>query len=1036
MNPSAAFDQTNFGFSVYSIPPALTALIILSFGALVFFRERRTRAARLFLLLTVALAVWLSCFAIMYSATTPEAALFWAKLAYLGIGFIPTIIFHFFAILLHREEAVRTVIAIHWVLSVFFITMTLATDLIVLDVLKFQWGYYPQYAVTGIPFVLFFFISLGASMWSSIRAPLQRAREESGRLRGFVFAFALGYIALTDFLASFALPVYPMGYLAVLAFVLAVSRTVSRYRLAEITPGLAVERILETIRGSVLVTGTDGIVRIVSDAACDLLGYTEQEMVGRHIHTIVSNEKVALTPDAGDFEDVWRTSTGEHVDVSVTKAAITDGGLVTAIVYSAEDIRHRKREEALRESETRYRTLVEGMNEGLIVVDRSDQIQFINRQLCEMLGYEPDELIGRSAKLLVMTEQDKNAMDQRIEARAKGLSEHYMIDLRRKDGSAIALEISAAPMVDAKGSVIGSIGICVDISERQRAEAAIRLSEARYRLMAEHATDMISRVAPDGTLLYTSPASRALLGYEPEELEGKQLETFVCPEDLEAVRMLSSAIFAGESAKEIRYRAIRRDGGTVWLETACQAIRGADGSILELVAISRDISERMRAEKTLHYQAYHDPLTGLPNRKLFDDRLDLALAHFKRWKDRDQTRAAAVLFLDLDHFKFVNDTLGHSAGDRLIQQVATRLRAALRAEDTIARFGGDEFVILLPNLQDSDDAPRIAQKLLDVFASPISIDGQEVYTTASIGVAVYPNDGETAEALLRNADTAMYRAKERARNTFQLASPLMNERAKERLSIESALHKALERNEFILFYQPIVATASREIVGLEALIRWNAPEGQRGPNSFIGVAEESFLIARIGDWVLRDACLQLRQWDDAGIGPERLSVNLSTRQLELPSLAVDVATILTETRTRRGSIELEITETAVLRDRERTLAALRALKSHGDLKVAIDDFGTGYSSLTYLRSFPIDRVKIDRSFIREVTQKRSDAAIVGAVITMAHALGIEVVAEGVENEDQVSLLTSLGCDYLQGYYFGYPASADETTKLLQKKVIA
>ena len=1025
--------DTLFVFSSFSIPPAISAVFVVVIGALVYRRERRSEPALLFFLLTIALAVWLLSFALMYSTEDRDAASACARMAYLGIAFIPTLIFHFTSVLLHREDRVRGLITLHWVLSVLFVTLILTTDLIVSRVVEYSWGFYPVYARTGVSFLTFFFFSMASSMWAAIKAIRNAHAQEFGRLRGIASSLALGYLALTDFLPSFGVPIYPMGYIAVLAFSLGVTRTISRYHLIEITPRFAVEGILETIRGSVLVTGVDGAIRVVSDATCDLLGYTEGELVGRNIDTITPRATMA---EAGDYEDLWQTKNGDLIDVVVTRAPIGDvSGRAAAIVYSAEDIRHRKREEALRESESRYRTLVEGMNEGVIVVDNDHIIRFVNRRVCEMLGYDANELQGQEGNILLMSDDDRRAMQRRVSERIKGLSDQYTVDMRRKDGTALSVEISAAPLTDGAGTVVGSIGICVDMTEKKRAEAAIRESEARYRLMAEHATDMISRVAPDGTILYTSPACTAILGYTPEEMEGTPVRTLVHPEDLDAMNFFTSQLFAGGSTREIRYRALRRDGETVWIEATCQAIRSErTGKVKEVVAISRDITERMRAEQQIHFQAYHDNLTGLPNRKLFDDRLTIALAHARRRKITGQIGAAAVLFLDLDHFKLVNDTFGHSAGDRLIQELASRLRSALRAEDTIARFGGDEFIVLLPHMTDSDHAPRVAQKLLDALREPVTIDEQTIYTTGSIGIAIFPEDGDTSENLLRNADAAMYRAKERARNTFQLASPLMNERARERLTVEASLHRALERHEFRLFYQPIVSSSTHAISAVEALIRWESPEGLKLPDSFIQIAEESFLIGQIGEWVLKTACTQMREWQHAGIAPPRMSINLSARQLEIPTLASDVATVLRETGVLNGSIELEITETAVLRDRERTLAMLESLKEASAVSLAVDDFGTGYSSLTYLRSFPIDRVKIDRSFVRDVALQASDAAIVGAVITMAHALRIDVVAEGVENDAQVATLSALLCDHLQGFHFGLPMSAREMTELLRSRL--
>jgi diguanylate cyclase (GGDEF)-like protein/PAS domain S-box-containing protein len=559
--------------------------------------------------------------------------------------------------------------------------------------------------------------------------------------------------------------------------------------------------------------------------------------------------------------------------------------------------------------------------------------------------------------------------------------------------------------------------IFVGALERARADRSLRESEQRYRLMAENSTDMISRTTAYGQMLYVSDATRTILGYEPSEMAGLRVFDFIVEGDHEVVKRAARAAKATGPAT-CCYRARRKDGSWIWFETTSRAILDPDGEVREFISVSRDISERKRAEEQIEYQAYHDALTGLPNRLLFRDRLTVALAHARRLDV-----PLAVMFLDLDHFKNVNDTLGHSLGDELLKAIAARLRAVLREEDTIARMGGDEFTVLLSDLRNADDAAVIAQKILEAVAYPVQVEGEELYITTSIGIALYPNDGDSAEALLKSADHAMYRAKDAGRSSYKLCTASMNDRAMERLSLENALRFAVDRGELELHFQPQIRIATGAIAGMEALIRWNHPtRGLIGPSTFIPIAEESRLIGPIGEWVLREACRQAKAWQQTHYPDLRMAVNLSARQFQNPDLPKTVAAVLEETGLDARCLELEITESTAMQNTQRTIAMLETLREMG-VRIAIDDFGTGHSSLNYLRSFPIDTVKIDQAFVHEIESSRSDRAIVAAVIAMAHGLALRVTAEGVETEEQLRFLQDEGCEEAQGFLFGRPMAA-------------
>ncbi|MEA2570842.1 MAG: hypothetical protein QOI24_2843 [Acidobacteriota bacterium] len=681
-------------------------------------------------------------------------------------------------------------------------------------------------------------------------------------------------------------------------------------------------------------------------------------------------------------------------------------------------IQRRRAERAIRTSEQRHRQLVERMREGLVQSDADGIMRFVNDRFCEMTGYSREELVGQKTSWLVATDEDRELLLSKAALRRQGISDQYEVRIRRRDDSVVWMEIGGAPLIDADGKVIGTIGVHNDITERRLSEAALRDSESRYRLMAENSTDVISRSDANGKVLYASDATRQLLGYEPSEVVGRSIYSFVIDEDRDEVSRASRALADG-TTRSFAYHAIRKDGSNVWFETTSRAILDPEsGEVTEIVSVSRDISERRRAEEQIEYQAYHDALTGLPNRLLFRDRLTVALAHAKRLK-----QPVAVMFLDLDGFKLVNDTLGHSLGDELLKAIASRLRAVLREEDSIARMGGDEFTVLLGDLTRPDDAAKIAQKLLDTIAQPIRVEGHELFVTTSIGIALFPNDGETAEALLKNADHAMYRAKDVGRNSYQLCTPAMNSRALERLSLENAMRRALERGEFVLHYQPQINLATNEIDGMEALMRWNHPtQGLVQPATFIPIAEETRLIVPMGEWALREACRQAKEWQKTKYPTLRMAVNLSPRQFQHGDLRTVIASALEESGLSPSSLELEITESTAMQNTERTVATLRALREMG-VRIAIDDFGTGHSSLNYLRSFPLDTVKIDQAFIHEIESSPSDRAIVSAIIAMAHGLNLRVTAEGVETEEQLKFLRESGCEEVQGYLFGRPAPA-------------
>lgn len=521
-----------------------------------------------------------------------------------------------------------------------------------------------------------------------------------------------------------------------------------------------------------------------------------------------------------------------------------------------------------------------------------------------------------------------------------------------------------------------------------------------------------------------------------ERIYGRPVEAFyrdrglwfkaIHPDDRPAA-LATHARLDKEPAFVQEYRIVRPDGSIRWIEERARAIHDEQGRVQRVDGIAIDISERKEYAARIEYLADHDALTGLANRNLLTDRMNQAMAQARR-----NSQQVALLFLDLDRFKGVNDSFGHQLGDALLLEVAARLRQVVREGDTVARQGGDEFILLLTGVNRAEDAVAAAGKIFDVFSTPFHVEGRELFVNTSIGITLFPDDGEDMPTLLRNADTAMYRAKEEQGNAFRFYSREMSERALERAELEGALRRALERKEFELFYQPKVDIRSRRIVGAEALIRWNHPQlGLVSPTRFIPMAEEIGLIMQIGDWVLRTACAQNKAWQEAGLTPISVAVNLSARQFGQDALVHSVARILDELQLAPHHLELELTESIVMNSAEQYVSKLRQLQDLG-VQLAIDDFGTGYSSLSYLKRFPLHHLKIDQSFVRDIPSDDDDAAITSSVISLGHNLDLKVIAEGVETEEQVAFLREHNCDEMQGYYFSRPLPAHEFASLLQR----
>ena len=702
-------------------------------------------------------------------------------------------------------------------------------------------------------------------------------------------------------------------------------------------------------------------------------------------------------------------------------APVSESGYLN--LYGMDVTETRRYEQRLAASEANYRAVFNTVGDAIFIHDAGNgAILDVNQAAVNLYGYSPQEARTKDVGDLSAGPPyygQEQALEKIMLAVA-GQPQVYEWQARKKDGSLFWAEISL------KRATIGGndrlLSLVRDVSERRQAQEQIQLLAKVFENTIEGITVTDTR----GTIQMVNPGFSHITGYSAEEALGRNprvLKSDRHDADFYAA-MWRSIVQDGHWSGEIWNRRKNGEAYPEWL--TINVIKDSMGEASHYVALFHDITEIKRSEDKIKHQAYHDALTGLPNRQLFNDRLEVALARAQR-----NHETLAILFLDLDHFKTINDSLGHAVGDLLLQEVAQRLKSSVRQEDTVSRLGGDEFIMILPEVGGADYAVAAAGRIIDALEKPIHLRGHALYVTCSVGITIYPNDGEDLETLVKNADMAMYRAKEEGRNTYRLFTPAMNQRARRRQKMVTALRQAVERQEFKVYYQPQVDLLSGRVVGVEALVRWQPPEGGLvGPDQFIPLAEDTGLILPIGQRVLEQACRQTADWVRSGHDHLRLAVNLSARQFNQPDLVEHVARVLDETGLDPRLLELEITESTAMVNLDATSETLKRLHARG-LSLSLDDFGTGYSSLSYLRRFAIDVLKIDRSFIKDLDSNSDEAAITQAIISMAHTLRLKVIAEGVETKAQLKYLRSLGCDYGQGFLFSPPLPGQDMTRLLQ-----
>jgi diguanylate cyclase (GGDEF)-like protein/PAS domain S-box-containing protein len=789
--------------------------------------------------------------------------------------------------------------------------------------------------------------------------------------------------------------------------------------------------ILHSAPDGMLVINGGGTIILVNAELCRMFGYSEHELLGASLEMLLppdirdthAEQRQAFTRDSLHSKGTHCISNlqashqqGWLLDIDISLSALPDSDFGDGSVCIAiRDVSERRRmEAALAAREYEFRTLVENADDVVVRYDTECRRTYVNPAWERMHGLTASDACGkqvidRRGKLGKQAEE-LNALLRRVMQHQvkEGLELQWLDD----NGQTICFQLEAVPELDRDGKVVGAMSLSRNLSERKRAETMLEQREREFRTLLENTPDTIARFDRDLRRKYVNPALARFLGRKADELIGQTTAEFPGgPSGQQAEEQLRQVFATGE-VMEFEYFWVDSNGNEI-----CSLMRMAPefdehGKVKSVLAVGRDITELNHFRKKIHQMAFYDTLTGQPNRALFNDRLGQMIADAS-WHDH----MAGVMMIDLDRFKAVNDTMGHAVGDDLLREAASRINECVRSYDTVARLGGDEFAILLPEVRAGADLGRIASKILARFDTPFLLDGKEVFVSCSIGIALYPDDGTDGQDLLKFADSALYFAKRSGRNNFRFYAKDLTATAQHRLTLESELRHALQRTELVLHYQPKVSLFDGRITGSEALLRWISPQrGMVPPDQFIRIAEDTGLIIDIGKWVLQEACRTAASWNTTGQPLHKVAINLSPRQFQAPGLVATVDNALSEAACRPEWIELEITESLLLDEDGQILDILQTFRNRG-ISIAIDDFGTGYSALSYLARFPIDTLKIDRSFISTITTDKYRAELVRAILSIARCLGQEVVAEGVETPEQANFLAAHGCQTAQGFLF-------------------
>jgi diguanylate cyclase (GGDEF)-like protein/PAS domain S-box-containing protein len=830
---------------------------------------------------------------------------------------------------------------------------------------------------------------------------------------------------------------HDLKYQGVDAELVAAHDVTERRKAAETAQRLAA--IADFSEDAIIGKTLDGMIIAWNRGAQRMYGYASTEMIGRALSVIVPPEKkpevTAILEAVRDgksiegFETHRITKTGSLLDVALSISPIRDStGRVTGASTIARDITLRKRSEEQLKLQS---AALEAAANAIVITDFKGTILWVNESFTTMSGYAKEEIVGKNPRVLKSNEQSQSFYRSLWSTITSGKTWSGELVNRRKDGTTYTEEMTITPVTHESWGTARTYFIAIkrDVTERRRSDEALLFKTALLEAQAETTIDGILIVDEFDRIILANKRFGSNFGI-PEEM-------LIARDDLAVRQYVTDQVEDPDAfAAKIRYLNEHRD------EKSRDELRLRDGKVFDRYSAPlvdgkgtyrgriwyfRDITDRKLADERVKFLAYYDALTGLPNRTLFRDRMSKALAGARRQKHK-----VAFLFLDLDRFKDINDSLGHSVGDLLLQEVAERLKAWGRAQDTIARVGGDEFLIMLTHVKDSPDAAVAAERLMDAMCRPFAIQGHSLTISCSVGISIFPEHGADGEVLIKNADAAMYNAKENGRNNLRFFTSDMSAQVLERITLENSLRSALGKDELFLAYQPQMEIATGRITGLEALLRWRHPTlGLVSPEKFVPIAENSGLIVPLGEWVLRTACRQAQQWQNDGLPRVSVAVNVSAVQFRQEDFLDVVKKVLTDTGLDPRCLELELTESLLLANAEAMVSVVRDLKALG-ITVAIDDFGTGYSSFSYLKQLQLNKFKIDRSFIRDIAVNPEDATITSAIISMAKSLKLKVIAEGVETEAQMEFLRSHHCDEIQGYYFSRPLSVEEVPIKLKR----
>lgn len=797
--------------------------------------------------------------------------------------------------------------------------------------------------------------------------------------------------------------------------------------------------LLQSTREGIYGVDQLGRCTFINHAGAAMLGFRPDELLGRNLHELFHQQ--VLEPHTASALDCsicdhhrngsevrdeilfWHRE-GRAVPVECGFAPIFENGVMQGAVVCFVDGSERKASEAKLQQLSQA---LEQSSSAIMITDLDGNIEYVNCSFTQLTGYSAEELVGKRQSINhinISTPDQRAEIQNALKEQGEWRGE---VRNQRKDGSHYWARKAISTVRDRLGNPIRFLAVSEDVTAMRDAEEALRKSERR---LAE-----AQRIGAMGNWeldihtgeIWWSDELHRIFDMEPEVRPNfERFANTLHPEDRARVLAAVEAAKQRGQTYNVEYRIVRHDGKERIIYTVGEMLFDEAGHAMLMQGTAQDITERKSTEQRLHHLAYYDDLTCLPNRTLFFDRMERATLEAKR-----HGRPVGMLFMDLDRFKQINETMGHEVGDVLLKGVAQRLRACVREVDSVARMGGDNFTVLLRELSDGQEASVVARKILDSLQVPFIVNGHELIITASIGISVYPTDGEDVQTLLKNADAAMDYAKERGRNNYQFYSSHMTVTAFERLMLESSLRKALERDEFELHYQPQLNVANGRVVGCEALLRWRHPElGLISPLRFIPLAEDTGLIIPITEWVLATACRQAQKWQEAGLPLMRMAVNISSRHFREAGLDMMVERVLTETGMPPEYLELELTESVIMEYTDATVQTIGRLWAIG-VQLALDDFGTGYSSLSYLKRFPMHVLKVDRSFIKDLTIDSGDAALTRAIIVMAHSLEMQVVAEGVETAEQLEYLRNEGCDFIQGYYYSPPCPSAEFERLIR-----